>query len=30
MIFPSGTLTIVWPVLAKPNAFSPYGIGQVS
>jgi hypothetical protein len=30
MILPSGTFTIVCPVLAKPYAFSPYGIGQVS
>ena len=30
MTEPSGALTIVWPVVAKPNAASPYGIGHVS
>jgi hypothetical protein len=30
MTDPSGALTIVWPVVAKPKAASPYGIGHVS
>jgi len=30
MTEPSGALTIVCPVVAKPNAASPYGIGHVS